>query len=62
VTRADAVEDDPVLGQFLSFLAHDIAAHPERVQHISMGLVQRARELTDGVELDLDAPLSPEDE
>jgi len=30
MTRAEVVEgDDPVLGQFLGFLARDIASHPE---------------------------------
>lgn len=62
LTRADAAEDDPVLGQFLHFLARDMAAHPERLQRIDMSLVQQGRELTAGVEFDLEEPLSPEDE
>lgn len=62
LTRATAEEDDPVIGQFLHFLAHDLTAHPERLQRIDMGLVQRGRELTAGVKFDLDTPLSPEDE
>lgn len=62
LTRATVGEDDPVLGQFLDFLARDIAAHSERIQRIDMSLVQRGRELTAGVKFDLDAPLSPEDE
>src|SRR5690606_5177656 len=33
LTRAEASEgDDPVLGQFLGFLAADITRHPERLQ------------------------------
>ncbi|BEU98837.1 type II toxin-antitoxin system PrlF family antitoxin (plasmid) [Acidovorax sp. DW039] len=62
LTRAAAAEADPVIGQFLDFLARDIAVHPERLQRIDMGLVQRGRELTVGVKFDMDAPLSPEDE
>ena len=62
LTRAAAAEADPVIGQFLDFLARDIAAHSERLQRIDMGLVQRGRELTAGVKFDMDAPLSPEDE
>ncbi|UJW81148.1 type II toxin-antitoxin system PrlF family antitoxin [Hydrogenophaga sp. SL48] len=62
LTRAAAGEADPVIGKFLDFLARDIAAHPERLQRIDMGLVQRGRELTAGVKFDMDAPLSPEGE
>jgi antitoxin PrlF len=63
LTRAAAVgKDDPVLGQFLDFLVQDIAKYPERLQPIDMSLVQRGRELTAGIEIDLDAALSPQDE
>jgi antitoxin PrlF len=63
LTRVEASEgDDPVLGQFLGFLARDISSHPERLQSIDAGFVQRLQALTGGVEVDLDAPLSAEDE
>jgi len=63
ITRADsAEEDDPVLGQFLGFLAHDMSDHPERIQSLDTGLVQRIQSLVGGVEIDLDAPLSDDDE
>jgi antitoxin PrlF len=63
LTRADASEeDDPVLGQFLGFLARDIANHPERLQAIDSTFVQRIQSLTGGIEIDLDAPLSADDE
>ena len=63
LTRAeDSEEDDPVLGQFLSFLARDIATHPERLQAIDVIFVQRLQSLTGGIEVDLDAPLSSDDE
>lgn len=54
--------DDPVLGQFLGFLARDIASHPERLQTVDAGLVQRLQALVDGIAVDLDAALSPDDE
>ena len=54
--------DDPVLGQFLGFLARDIASHPERLQVIDTSFVQHLQSLTDGIEVDLDAPLSADDE
>lgn len=54
--------DDPVLGDFLNFLARDISQHPDRIQEMDTNLVTRIRSLVDGVEFDLDAPLSDDDE
>ena len=63
LTRAEASEgDDPVLGQFLGFLARDIASHPERLRAVDAGLVQRLQSLVGGIEVDLDAALSADDE
>lgn len=63
LTRAEASGgDDPVLGQFLGFLARDIASHPERLQALDAGLVHRLHSLVGGMEIDLDAPLSADDE
>lgn len=63
LTRAAAVEEeDPVLGRFLGFLARDIAEHPERVQAMDVALVQRIQALVVDADLDLDAPLSADDE
>ena len=63
LTRVDAATgEDPVLGQFLGFLARDIASHPERLQAINAGFVQRLQSLTAGVAIDLDVPLSTDDE
>ncbi len=63
LTRAsDAEADDPVLGQFLGFLAYDIATQPERLQSLSSILVQRMQPLVGEVNVDLDAPLSEDDE
>ena len=63
LTRAsDAEDDDPVLGQFLGFLAQDIATHPEILQYMSSRLVQRVQSLVSEVSVDLDAPLSENDE
>lgn len=55
-------EDDPVLGRFLGFLAHDIANHPGHLQSINTDLVTRIQSLTANIEVDLDAPLSADDE
>ena len=63
LTRAASPEvDDPVLGQFLGFLACDMASHPERLRALDAGLVQRLQSLVGGIEVDLDAALSADDE
>ena len=63
LTRVDASEDDdPVLGQFLVFLARDIAKHPERLQIVDASFVQRIHSLVGDIQIDLDAALSADDE
>ena len=63
LTRAASPEaDDPVLGQFLGFLARDIASHPERLQAVDAGLLQRLQSLIGGIEVDLDSALSANNE
>lgn len=63
LTRIEAPEgDDPVLGQFLSFLARNIASHPERLQAVDAGLVERLQDLVGDADVDLDAALSADDE
>ncbi len=65
LTRSTSPEgleaDDPVLGQFLGFLARDMASHPERLQAVDAGLVERLQSLVGGIEADLDAALSMDD-
>jgi antitoxin PrlF len=63
LTRAASAEgDDPVLGQFLGFLVRDIAKHPERLQAVDGGFLQRIQSLVGGIEVDFDTPLSEDDE
>ena len=63
LSRVDpAVGADPVLEAFLDFLARDMERHPERLQAVDAGLVQRLQSLVGDVELNLDAPLSADDE
>ena len=63
LTRVDASEeDDPVLAQFLGFLARDIASHPERLQAIDANLVRRIHSLVGGLEVSLDTALPADDE
>lgn len=63
LTRAAPIEeDDPALGSFLNFLAHDIASNPERLLAVDAQFVLRLQSLTSGIEVDFDAPLSADDE
>ncbi|WP_009630883.1 type II toxin-antitoxin system PrlF family antitoxin [Synechocystis sp. PCC 7509] len=62
ISRADNTESDPILGQFLSFLAQDIERNPQHIRAISEDLVNRVQSLVAGIEIDLDAPLVDEDE
>jgi antitoxin PrlF len=63
LTRVAAGEsDDPALTPFLGFLARDLADHPERLQAVDAGLAQRIQALVGDVEVELDAPLSADDE
>ncbi len=63
MTRAEqADEEDPVLEQFLEFMARDLTSHPERLRTIDQGLRGRIQALVGNVDVDLDAPLSPDDE
>ncbi len=63
LTRAAVAEsDDPALAPFLGFLARDLAAHPEQLQAVDAGLVQRIQALVSAVPVDLDAPVSADDD
>jgi antitoxin PrlF len=63
LSRVEAAEEeDPALGQFLGFLARDIASHPERLQAVDSNFVQRIQSLVGGVEVDLDAALPADEE
>ena len=63
LTRAAEPEiDDPALGQFLAFLAKDIANRPEDLRGPNADAVRSIQALVAGVAVDLDAPLSTADE
>ena len=62
MSRAEQQESDPILGKFLNFLARDMEKNPQHLQAISSDLVNRVQSLVSEVEIDLDVPLSDEDE
>ena len=55
-------EGDPALGAFLDFVEADIKAHPERLRVFDGALYDRLKALVGDVGIDLDEPLSPDDE
>jgi len=58
--RESAEAEDPVIGRFLAFLAGDMAKTPRRIRPVPRNLVNRAKSLVEGVEVDLQAAL-PDD-
>lgn len=62
ITRAAREDaDDPVLGQFLHFLATDMAKNPDSLRPMESALFKRVQSLVGHIDVDLDAPL-PSDE
>lgn len=53
-------DDDPAFGRFLDSLARDMA-RPQCILPVPVALAERAAALTEGVEVDLDRPLPPDD-
>jgi antitoxin PrlF len=62
ISKVEKPENDPVLEEFLSFIALDIKNNPQNLQPINSNLFNRAKSLVADVELDIDAPLLDEDE
>ncbi|MCD8515961.1 MAG: type II toxin-antitoxin system PrlF family antitoxin [Burkholderiaceae bacterium] len=63
LTRSQSAEAvDPVLDQFLAFLANDMAKHPDRIKAVDPALPQYLHSLVTGIEVDLESPLSDADE
>lgn len=58
--NADGV--DAALGAFLDFLEADVKAHPEHIRAFDGALLQRLENVVGDVQVDLDEPLSPDDE
>ncbi|MEM8674970.1 MAG: type II toxin-antitoxin system PrlF family antitoxin [Cyanobacteria bacterium P01_G01_bin.67] len=62
IARSKAYEEDPILERFLELLAEDIEQNPQHIQPITNETLERVRSLVVNIEVDLDAPLSDEDE
>ena len=57
VHRAEVDNEDPAIDRFLAFLADDIARRPEAVTALTPTLAERLAALTEGVKVDLEAPI-----
>lgn len=62
ISPAHLLVEDPEVIRVLEMLEQDILANPEKLKPISQALISRMVKLSDGVEFDLDAALSPDDE
>ena len=62
ITRSETSQDDPILGKFLNFIAQDIEQNPQHIQPITTKNLVRVQSLIGDMNIDLDAPLSDEDE
>jgi len=57
IRRADEGSSDPAIGAFLSFLAKDVEAHPDKLRAFPADLAKHIASLTEGVEFDPDAEI-----
>ncbi|WP_288397309.1 MULTISPECIES: type II toxin-antitoxin system PrlF family antitoxin [Sulfitobacter] len=62
IERVRSDEDYPVLGAVLDYVEADIKAHPDRIRAFDGALHDRVAAQVGDVDVDLDAPLSLEDE
>lgn len=62
LSRVESTESDPVVESFLAFIANDMQNNPDKLQTLSASMCDRISALTANIEIDLDAPLSEEDE
>lgn len=53
---------DPALGGFLDLIETDIAANPQNIKAVDAAMHGRLKALVGDVDVDLDQPLSPDDE
>lgn len=60
--RADALEDDRELCEFLTLLEDDILSKPERLIALDSSSIARLDSLIGGIDADINAPLSADDE
>lgn len=58
MSRQEEEQDDPVISQFLTFLENDMKTKPQNIHPVPALFWESIKELTAGVNVDLDAPLT----
>jgi antitoxin PrlF len=61
IAKKDDVDEDPVIGKFLSFLAQDMTKEPRRIRPVRRDMIDRGNALVAGVDVGLDSALSDDD-
>ena len=62
ISREEQVEEDTILADFLTFLGNDMIQNPQNIKEMDSDLRDRIHSLVSDVDIDLDSPLSEEDE
>ena len=62
ISKLTSCEDDPVLNNFLSFLAKDIENSPQNLVPMTVGKLMKISSLVEDIKIDLEAPLDTDDE
>lgn len=62
ISRQLEEPEDPVINAFLDFVATDMLNHPENMQPVTLSVHEKMSVLTTGVAVDLESPLSDDDE
>ncbi len=62
ISRIEQQENDPVLDEFLSFLASNMKNHPDKIAPLTKSMRKSVDTLVKDVDIDLDSPLLAEDE
>lgn len=62
ISKLTSCEDDPVLNNFLSFLAKDIENSPQNLVSMTVEKLMKISSLVEDIKIDLEAPLDTDDE
>lgn len=58
MSRQQKEQSDPIVSQYLSFLADDMMNNPQNIRLVTVDFWEGIETLTAGIEVDLDAPLT----
>ncbi|MBP2167576.1 antitoxin PrlF [Erwinia toletana] len=61
MSRQSEEQSDPVVAQFLMFMEHDMLKNPQNIHRVPVAFWADIKELTAGVMVDLDAPLTDDE-